>query len=724
MIIIRACTNCVRGGMDCQYSRRPAKRGPSKGYIKDLETRINCLEGQREQKEVGAATATTTATASTRSVTPFLCTETELSSSAWTDQQQQRPHRPWEVAPQVEVETDEDLYHKSDLTRRREAQLLQLASSSSASSTAIEQQAPAADGDSAEVADAMIALAASPTTPTAAAPSTTSLLTNLDAPPAVKIVGRLPVTSGAGSSEAAVATREPKTLSSSSTNAAALRDAFRDSPINATFAIQPMRRDRSTLRLDDRLVKRAMKLLMEPASPAASAAVAAAADEGSRDGTPSTTVSNAMGLRPHGVRVAQLQGQAIAGIRCDKAQGSLPSAASGIAAIRLARRLSTATRALEADALMLCYLDTARLGNPDNSALAAAAAKLSAIGSSDEDCTDESLRRACVLLSLDRWHAASFNTPFTMTGRLVPEQATHTRLIGSLGDLSSAPLGTTPAEVLRTALMFGTLQELATSRGGWKNVALADLESVIHSTGADGDDDDADGSTSHDESSESLYTVRALRYALRGAVRLFYRLQTLPDSSRISITTIKTVLEAVEETLLAGTSKTPPDPKTLLMRCAIGPHVYAMAANALSWMSRAIAFYVKTQRQRTAGSHTTTSPSTADLPECEYLRRCVQGYARMIGPLTLFAAGAETSGVRPLYLRVAAYNHSTVSYLDAFDSVSRDDADISESSPLRDAIAVLQAEVDGRASLTQDLGSMGLVLASSTNKEAWELMGQ
>lgn len=40
------CTNCARTGAKCAFSRQPMKRGPSKGYIKELADRLNSLERQ------------------------------------------------------------------------------------------------------------------------------------------------------------------------------------------------------------------------------------------------------------------------------------------------------------------------------------------------------------------------------------------------------------------------------------------------------------------------------------------------------------------------------------------------------------------------------------------------------------------------------------------------------------------------------------------------------
>lgn len=40
------CSNCKRTGAPCKFSRTPMKRGPSKGYIKELADKINTLENR------------------------------------------------------------------------------------------------------------------------------------------------------------------------------------------------------------------------------------------------------------------------------------------------------------------------------------------------------------------------------------------------------------------------------------------------------------------------------------------------------------------------------------------------------------------------------------------------------------------------------------------------------------------------------------------------------
>ncbi|PQE17697.1 C6 finger domain-containing protein [Rutstroemia sp. NJR-2017a BVV2] len=46
------CANCRRVGTTCQFSRQPMKRGPSKGYIKELADRINTLEGAMQSSDL------------------------------------------------------------------------------------------------------------------------------------------------------------------------------------------------------------------------------------------------------------------------------------------------------------------------------------------------------------------------------------------------------------------------------------------------------------------------------------------------------------------------------------------------------------------------------------------------------------------------------------------------------------------------------------------------
>lgn len=49
------CSSCKRVGTRCQFSRVPMKRGPSKGYIKELADRLHTLEGVMQANDVPIA---------------------------------------------------------------------------------------------------------------------------------------------------------------------------------------------------------------------------------------------------------------------------------------------------------------------------------------------------------------------------------------------------------------------------------------------------------------------------------------------------------------------------------------------------------------------------------------------------------------------------------------------------------------------------------------------
>ena len=52
-----ACSNCRRSNVRCLFSRVPQKRGPSKGYIKELADRIHSIEGKLGGQAVAEALA-------------------------------------------------------------------------------------------------------------------------------------------------------------------------------------------------------------------------------------------------------------------------------------------------------------------------------------------------------------------------------------------------------------------------------------------------------------------------------------------------------------------------------------------------------------------------------------------------------------------------------------------------------------------------------------------
>lgn len=510
----------------------------------------------------------------------------------------------------------------------------------------------------------------------------------------------------------------------------ALHRRFVLSSVNATFGIRPFLPSTSTSTaggLDQRLVQRAMQLILEPVV------------------APSVSEDSNATEKPHALRLARAQAQALAGLKCNGAEGSITAGTSSVASVRALRNLNAATAALESDALLICYLDALRHGNPDNSTLAAAAAKLFPSARANTDRDDDQFRRSSVLFSADRWHAFAFNTPFVVPCPMLPDILKPSGLAKAIGSMRHAPLKSAPTEILRAALMFSSLIDLAQTAGGWKNVTTADCESVLHchsseTDGADvvGEDGEntPDPSTGSDVGIEaSLYSVQALQTSLCGTVRLYHRMQTAPAATNVTVKSIANMIEALESCLLSDPGRTPPDPKTLLMRSFIGPYVFALAATTVMWLSRAIAIASKRAHLALQGGNEAVA---SELTTLEYLRKTTTDYSRLIGPLCFFAASSSTTdhsapeGVRPLYLRIASFNHSTVSYLTALGDVSlclRGDfesedravkAGVNEDSPLYDSERVLQNEVDGQAALLSEAGPLGVILLSTTNAEAWD----
>lgn len=81
-----ACSNCRRSNVRCLFSRVPQKRGPSKGYIKELADRIHSIEGKLEGQTVSENLAGELATLPRRDVA-----EAYAISAAQADESRKRP---------------------------------------------------------------------------------------------------------------------------------------------------------------------------------------------------------------------------------------------------------------------------------------------------------------------------------------------------------------------------------------------------------------------------------------------------------------------------------------------------------------------------------------------------------------------------------------------------------------------------------------------------------
>ncbi|CAO1619100.1 unnamed protein product [Sympodiomycopsis kandeliae] len=769
MVVLQPCTNCSRSGVVCQYSKRPAKRGPSKGYIKDLESRLQNLENQTPpglgvQDDTIAIHRDAKITPRSPQFQDFnerpsgSPNDIEPRAASWPEDNLSppppslpaRPLRPWEFDSQGQ--DDRRTYQKQ---KRQTEDNLEPSGPVSSSLPSPSSE----DAQSVDAANTMVSLsspASASSQPLCSAHKKTSTKRKIDHEESA--VASAP---GCLKPESASSKADAKSVPSQAQRSLQIakktRRVFSRSTLNGTFGMRPVNGQSASEVLmpgmDDGLVLRAMRLLAEPASEPVS--LSSESRAASRMQTPSSLKemphpsgkkASLSDVKPHCVRLGQLQGQCMAGAKFNGAEGLLSSAHSAVSAITAARKVRGAMAALEGEALLYCYLDGLRLGNPDSSALAAACAKLNVCDNSSPPDA-ETVRRNCALFAIDRWHSSFFNASHALNGRALPDESLLCRQIERLKNDVGGALDGTPAEVLRAALMLNSLSDLASSHGGYKNITLSQCESIIHSAGAADERDDSDhggNGVSADQSYDiacveeeekqaqsgpqgNLYGVAALKAALTGAFMLFYRLQTLPYASNVTLKSLVTILEAIEDCVLAGPTRTPLDPQTLLMRSFVGPFVFALATCAASWLSRAITLVAKRSHERLAHASAEDGKEANDLTQLDYLRTKLQDYVRMLGPLTIFSANiGNGEGVRPLWLRIAAYNHTSVMYLSSLTDIThlntRSDHKCETTSPLHESISTLAKEVDGRASLIQDLGPMGFVLASSTAKEAWDLL--
>lgn len=727
MIVVKPCTNCQRSGVECQFSRRPAKRGPSKGYIKDLETRLNDLQSfnpkqspdsdqdhrQSQQDHKPLHTHRASSTASDAPSDSFEHGRPNV---------KKRPMRPWEFEPSPEQE-------KIAEARR-----------SSPPAEAV-SHAGEREEDCVDVAQAMVSLGNKPIDGI-----------KVDAVDQASVIPTPPASHPVKSEDDKDSVPLRSLDKASIPQAVVHRQQFARSNINGTFGLRRFDGANDAFAVDDPLLQRALRLLTEAAGPTQSAS-----ESVSRMTTPAS-VSGMDFANPgkrvqksHNARLGQLQGRCMSGMGFNWADGLLLSSNSNMSAIGTAREIRARVSALEGEALVLCYLDSIRHGNPDNSALAAACSKLTSSSGSGGHSDPEPLRRHSAVFAMDRWHSASFNTPHAFAGPALPSEERICRQIEAFSAQHDGPLDTAPAEVLRAALMFDLLRDLADACGGYRNLSMSQCQSIIYSTGppegsrqpstssggpsvggsqapvSSGSASSQDERQREGTDEPNLYSVEALREMLKSSFVLFFCLQTLPEASKLNIKSLGAILRTLERSIFLGDGMIPLDPETLVMQSFIGPFVFALAATAVSWLGRAIALVSKQTRQASlSASESQDNAASKDLNTLGHLCKKLRDYARMMGSQSVFAAGRGQK-VQPLWLRVAAYNNTNVSYLSRLQDIAWAQEDASRASaeshsPLEDTLDTLRGEVDGRAALIQEMGPMGLVLVSTTAHEAWALL--
>lgn len=749
MLILQPCMNCRRSQVTCTYSKRPLKRGPSKGYIKDLERRLNSLESQivsadrpdaetdeRQQDHLSIPTVSAPPPPSSPPK-PKVRTEVRISrlesvlarpstaksedsksfltDSSRRSSQSDHFHIKPETHPAIEshldtleINTLENAHHAAAQTGKVDSEPSQ--SVSAASSMVSPQQT----------------------------------YSSAASRPESSMVETQPTTNSKGKRKAV---RRPATSSpsrASDIDIAQVKAKVVTSFLHATFPVVAMRNEGESsrtanrintqntsniARLEDRVLVRGMRLLVEPVEMLTSQHDA------------QTTKSQA-----HAARVASLIGQASAGLGGPREE-LIRQAGSGTDALRALRKVAHRLSGQEADLLMLCHLDQLRNGHNNNSALAAAVSKLGSGCNVQND--PETYRRRTLLFMLDRWHAIAFETPHLLTGRFGVERQSFRSMKDALGDVSQLALGEGVYEVLRCAIMLGQLNDLVQSNGGWKAVSKSDVEAVIHSAM-----DENERATTLDPSPSSqvsssidasqadsacpdVLSTAALRYSLENLVRCYHALHTLPNARDVTLDDLHRMFNLAESVVVLGSAKTPISLQGKLVQSAIGPSVLAVAGIAFSWCLRIICMMVASslgtgaKRIGTRPSPTDAQASTTDTLASsvsrtsfplEFYRRRIFDYMRMCGPFCLFSGGAPTStaSFAPVYLRLALYFNSTVSYASQVGSLVSPQS--TRSSPVHQDATALGSDADNLLFMANEMGALGYILAATSLADAYSLL--
>ncbi|CBQ69069.1 conserved hypothetical protein [Sporisorium reilianum SRZ2] len=705
MLILQPCMNCRRSDVVCSYSKRPLKRGPSKGYIKDLERRLNSLESQivsadRAEAASDARPVTRESVSASATDPAAHVAKPKIRTEARISRLESVLSHP--LAAKVEegksaaVEASQTDGYAAQTRVKAETEHSHVEVPANISSVVAAHDA----------ADSDVAISASAgTTDTVASSASSSF--DLDSPvSSARWERKSALSRGKGKVKGRAALRQRSAASSpsrtSDADIAKVRSSVVASNLHATFPVVPARSlgessSSNIARLEDRVLARGLKLLAEPVE------MATAQQD-----------AQVPKAHTHAARVASLVGQASAGLGGprDELVQQAHAGADGLQALRkVAHRLA----GQEADLLMLCHLDQLRNARSNNAALAAAVSKLGLGGSLVDG---EMYRRRTLLFMLDRWHAVGFGTPHLLVGRFGMERSSFRSMKQALGDVSQSALGDAVFEVLRCGMMLGQLNDLVQSGGGWKAVSGSDVDAVIHSAMDDDERPVHADSSSDVAGAPKLLSTAALRCSLESVVRCYHALHTLPSAKEATMDDLQRVFRLAEAVVVLGTEKTPVSLQGKLVQSGIGPHVLAVVGVAFAWCLRVICMMVaSTTTAASSASASTVNVSPTSLP-LEFYRRKVLDYARMCGPFCLFSGGAPASpaSFAPVYLRLALHFNTAVALASSMGSLVAPHS-TSGSAVLQDASA-LGDDADGLVETAREMGCLGYVLAATRQGDA------
>jgi hypothetical protein len=649
LVVTRPCTDCTRNGSECFYSKKHVKRGPNRGYIKELERRLDSLESSLDSRSMSS------------------------------------PKRALRDSQDRDTSCDEDATESPRKKLMRLENVMEIQAAPPSSNNASETKIPS-----------FVKLAESlrmqDTDNEFSAPSEADFDSASSTPSFSRSVSRI-----AGKA------RQPDTASD-------WKGIYFSSSLARSFPVLSLERYASTaeMGLSDELVVHAIELLCDPVGGKDGASSSSPAFE-------SSAMSKTSPLH-HDRHMQMVIGRAVAG-RCDSVRWRNPSSAAASPESTSTTTTGDAIRAqqkaqlgIEADALMLCYMDVLRRGRSSSSLLAAAAFKLAMMRSARQ----EGAGKKVALMMIDRWHAVGFNTPFHVAANDL-KSMDHASLLRLLPAASSQS-NTMASQVLRGALAFGRFREaLDDLHSVDKRISPLDVEAILCSLELDKGSDAA----GHGDP----FSTQGMRPCLRNALRAYHALYQLPRISQterqervvVMIDSIDRRLQIISGIICVGENVI--DSDSQLAKSCLGPFIYSIAATLLAWSSRVIA--VKAHDTMTSSLSTFETRSRLEILE-EHRRRIYQ-WLRVLDHLCVQAdRPTDACSLSLLYARLATYIQANRSYVARIGNLGTGLTsinDLAADSPIRHDGSLIRRRADGILDRFLDQGPLGLALSTDKHGE-------
>ncbi|UZJ52332.1 hypothetical protein CBS101457_001652 [Exobasidium rhododendri] len=670
MVVVQSCTTCTRNGLECLFTKKQLKRGPSKGYIKELERRLYSLENQRDSH----------LSSQRRDFADLTEVEDDVVEEEGPDKRRARTeHASMEkILQSAHDDGEEGEFSREDVRPLH---------------TSAHDISKRDMHNNDEVDNFYYSCNAHLSSPAHSSPP--------ERPDAGDSKGR--------GTEITAFSRSPLAL------CLPILDPDDLSDVDGLAATQ-----------EDMLVQ-ALALLTD----------AVETESGSSPSSMSSSSSSA--ALPHHGRSSLSHDQALQlvigraifddqdGISPAAVKSTFPSPSpstpqSSAKSLRAMQKMATSHLDLQADTLMLCYLDALRRGQANDALLAAAVAKSTMIKG---PLSEARMGRRVVLMVMDRWHATGFHSRFHIpSSSITGNNKDHTALLHALPAASRQPQSVASV-CLRAAMLFGLFRETleACPRMGVR-VANIDVEAMLRDMQLDDDSDASDGADN--------YGSQEMRPSIRNALRAYHALYQLAHiveregrlEGVITLESVDKKLQLIEGIMSVGVSGAVINAASQLASSYLSPVILSIASVLLSWLSRMI-----TLKAREILTSTNSSfEVSCRLQTLEYLRRKIYGWLRLISTLCRdIDRPTEPCSFSLLHARVVLFANANVDYLSKIGDLGAKITsidDLGASTPIREEFDVIRRDANGILHAFIDRGPLGSVLSTTLPGDAYHLLAR